>query len=387
MHNQEVLQATLRLHKEVIPNFAKALSSEFDAAFTASEPKAVQLYSETLRHRLHAAGICMRHLGLVRAATTSAELKRLLLIEMLARILKCLLNNKLREAVATNVGIAQEHCRTIASKVICLAVHVGDETKVKKFWSSRAKLTLQVKFQGGLDEREKSAEFDLWSHLAGSDVSKRGLLSRFLSMSGIILSKHALESLHENSESFVVPSDVEMMVPRVKNMIVGNLSSAFSKYMMGLRLATQASPQIAICHRLFSLVFEYIKNSPQISAVFYDRALLPTLGQLFSALPDARDGTDTRSAFTDTVSKILDATISLSVPQTTGAASDARDPAEALASQYVRASRLMRKAGSASNARWMISRARNLGVSNEEVNLESFKVAVRIYFLLTLRLF
>lgn len=369
LHNQEVLQATLRLRREVVPAFAATLNSEFEAAFGAAAEKAVPLYAETLCHRLHAAGINLRLLGLVRSHISNPVLKAVVLMEILARIFKCMLNNKLRRAVETHVGIAVERCRQIAASIISLSVHVGKEEKVTEFWTSKVKLIMSVKFPGALSEEESDPSVDLWDSIPSSSLDtdrfRRSLLSRFLSMTGIILASSARKFVKHHIKTTIVSSDVRLMIPRIKNMVIGDLALVFSKYMAGIRLLTQASRNLGTAHRLFQVVHDSLKRAPQCNSIFYEKILHSTIGQTFAAL-DSENDTDVIG----TLSDILDTSITLSLSQRPGISKE--EQTVAIAHEYVKAARLMRKAKALNHASWMTSRAKNLGVETAEVILEGY---------------
>lgn len=380
IHNREVLDATLRLRQEIIPDFSVELTSEFGVSLTASPEKAIKLYSESLSHRLHSAGINLRHLGLVRRAVKNPYLKSLLLVEMIARVFKCKLNEKLRRAITSDIGVAFEKCRAIVASTLDLCMRAGERERSLKFWNAKLKNILEVKFTGGLSEEEKAEQFDLWTLVEPQDVTwirypiRAALLSRFLALTGTHLSEHALTSFKDDSEpAGCISGDITSLVPRIKNMVIGDLSFAFSKYMHALRLIGANSPNLRVAGRLLDLVLLSLKRAPQFSALFHEKLLTSSIGGLFAKYT----GTEADS-ITTTLSNILDATITLSLSQRPRLSKS--DYTEALALEYVKASRILRQSRSTRNSEWMMARASALGVALPDVALEMWRIKVHSIF-------
>ena len=97
IHNAEVERATDFLHNDVIPKFVR---ENLTWQILESKEKG-ELKSFRLVEAIHAKGICLRHLGLminhVREGDKFQEVTTLLIVEALARVIKTLLREKLRQ--------------------------------------------------------------------------------------------------------------------------------------------------------------------------------------------------------------------------------------------------------------------------------------------------
>lgn len=102
LHNEELKKASRRLFKDVIPQCAAKLNAGMDSVAYAV-PKEIRLMEDAptpapstnkraniieVLQAIHRAGINLRLLGFVRAKVSNAALKRLLLQEMIARVIK-----------------------------------------------------------------------------------------------------------------------------------------------------------------------------------------------------------------------------------------------------------------------------------------------------------
>lgn len=95
-HNGEVQEATDRLQSNVIPEFVRQLDA-----------REITLGGlEQLERCMHERGINMRYLGFLYARSQREPIQRLILAEMLARTLKCLMQARFRDA--KNIGTASD---------------------------------------------------------------------------------------------------------------------------------------------------------------------------------------------------------------------------------------------------------------------------------------
>lgn len=97
-YNSNVVDATNRLLFEVIREFA----SQVDEDRTKYQD------SEALITEMHRLGINVRHLGQVRAYCKSPHAKKMILLEMVVRVIKDHINQKMRETVQIERGLSQE---------------------------------------------------------------------------------------------------------------------------------------------------------------------------------------------------------------------------------------------------------------------------------------
>ncbi|KAH3761583.1 Histidine kinase A [Pelomyxa schiedti] len=103
----EVAAATEYLHNSVIPAFAESLSHSFKSVMPQS-PESLALIS-----KMHTAGINLRHLGQVWSHTTTPSVRNIITHEIAARIIKKLLNNKLRELMTVEKKLTQSPFRRL----------------------------------------------------------------------------------------------------------------------------------------------------------------------------------------------------------------------------------------------------------------------------------
>jgi hypothetical protein len=361
-HNKEVLEATIRLRTDVISRFAGQLALP-QSEMELSKSSAIT-FSDSICHRLHGAGINLRHLGLVRRRSTNSTVQSLLLVEMLARIFKCKLNEKLRRAITSDVGVAFEKCRTLVAHTLALCLSIGDNTtKMNQFWLMKLKSILEIKFPGGLSEEEQSESHDFRIVLTSNYGFREILLSRFLTLTGTQLSCSPTSILDANVGA-ILPSDVLTLVPRTKNMVIGDVSFAFSKYMQAIRSITSKTPNYSVTTRLLQHVLIALQRAPEFNSLFHDKMVSSTLKEL-------------RGKVYDDIPFMLKGKISEIVSFTLGQRPGDLAQAEALAistSSYLRASRMLRYLGSFGSARDIMQRA---GIGSLEAKLELFRCQVR----------
>lgn len=237
VHNQEVLDATLLLREQIVPTFASEISSEA-ASSTRYDTDYVGPYISGLCHRLHANGINMRYLGLVRKHATE-KLQHCCLAEMVARVFKSRLNAKLRTAIASDSGIAIERCLSYAIQLLNLLVSTSTEEKIQKFWTSKIKFLLLAKYESSLLEEEYDLEYDMRSSLADSRINhlRQIVFQRFIALAGIQLSEEAQKLTSTNAAGeILISGDVSRFIPKIKHMVLGDSSYASAKFLWGLRV-------------------------------------------------------------------------------------------------------------------------------------------------------
>eukprot|EP01114_Cavostelium_apophysatum_P012812 TRINITY_DN2960_c0_g1_i3.p1 TRINITY_DN2960_c0_g1~~TRINITY_DN2960_c0_g1_i3.p1 ORF type:complete len:1024 (+),score=326.20 TRINITY_DN2960_c0_g1_i3:288-3359(+) len=139
-HNGEVERATRHLVEDHIPKFAKNLQEEelFD--------------SKTLTNKLHNAGINVRYIGKLRHHVTKLAWKRRLLEEMVLRVAKNILREKMR------LVRKSEKLSYRQTVVDFFNVVFGDPTKEESvnFWRTDAIAEIQTSFMGCLAPEEKN---------------------------------------------------------------------------------------------------------------------------------------------------------------------------------------------------------------------------------------
>jgi Clustered mitochondria/Translation initiation factor eIF3 subunit 135 len=182
VHNHELIEAFRVLTSERIP----ALAEQLDAIFARNDhPETFVFKDSNIRscfqcsdvpQLLHAEGVNLRLLGLVRRHVTSSLLRRVLLTEMVARLCKSLLHQMMR-TIGKRHGLPSDEPYRRAT-VQLLNLLVGNNAD---FWT-RLKSDVEAKYPGTLSRTDRSIPLRemLWSGIA--------LVNRVLDLSGIRLS-------------------------------------------------------------------------------------------------------------------------------------------------------------------------------------------------------
>ena len=167
---RNIKDATRLLHTSVIPQFAALLQIE------NMYERIVQVGDLDLTEEAHKRGINMRHIGRVRSASQSAEIKMILLSEMAARALKNELNERLRKQVEQQkVPLSQPYRATTLAflrEFLCTSTRSEVETSTH-FWSVNVKPWLKESFPKGLSDEEGKTDFDLRAMIHASYFIER----------------------------------------------------------------------------------------------------------------------------------------------------------------------------------------------------------------------
>ena len=153
-HNTEVLKATQRLHKNIIPTFAAWLDSQDER----------KLKGLRLTQLMHREGINMRHvsvlaflvlkkrslislflfdqLGLLRNNVSKPHVKSLLLNEMMARAIKCTLEMLMRKKMEQIRVPSEEPYRRLV--IDYFNVLLGKRPESSMYWRTEIKVLLPV---------------------------------------------------------------------------------------------------------------------------------------------------------------------------------------------------------------------------------------------------
>eukprot|EP00005_Dracoamoeba_jomungandri_P004099 CAMPEP_0174253460 /NCGR_PEP_ID=MMETSP0439-20130205/2820_1 /TAXON_ID=0 /ORGANISM="Stereomyxa ramosa, Strain Chinc5" /LENGTH=881 /DNA_ID=CAMNT_0015334497 /DNA_START=180 /DNA_END=2825 /DNA_ORIENTATION=- len=144
VHNAEAEEATRMLFEVTIPEFALALETGLVSSL------------DELIEKLHRAGINIRHLGKVRAQVESVVVKRLILLEILARVLK----NKLRAEMRKIQEKEELHFQLLVLQFFNTTFGFEGDTS-ELFWKS-IKSEVEACFPSALNDLEKQEEFWLY---------------------------------------------------------------------------------------------------------------------------------------------------------------------------------------------------------------------------------
>eukprot|EP01130_Rhizamoeba_saxonica_P014283 TRINITY_DN6230_c0_g1_i1.p1 TRINITY_DN6230_c0_g1~~TRINITY_DN6230_c0_g1_i1.p1 ORF type:complete len:1223 (-),score=269.02 TRINITY_DN6230_c0_g1_i1:80-3244(-) len=216
-NNYDVINCCKRLFKEVIPKFCEdieleyARSSKSESAITfisSISNEKVHIKYTTLITKLHRAGINIRHLGFVRRLIKAEKIRETLLIEMIARALKDVIQDNLRSTMKLIKVPSEEPYRAMVLNFLNY-IFINDR---ESYWCQKMKRILMSKFILPFSEPELDEACNL---LELVDVGE--LLTRFQQISNIYLVPDAVEVLTIGS-SLLVDSDLLHLASGVKNM-------------------------------------------------------------------------------------------------------------------------------------------------------------------------
>ncbi|KYQ96645.1 hypothetical protein DLAC_03928 [Tieghemostelium lacteum] len=228
--NQNLSEATLHLYNVIIPRAAVEFNSQWDSRQLDRERWDTEL--ET-----HKYGINLRHLGRLRHLIDNSDLRKLILNEMVARVLKNKIKEDLRINMAGNYIGSEESAINSVTEFLNMIFGVDKFENSKYFWTITIKSWISEKFgdspqQNGLTEREFQSEFDLMTI-----VNLQEIIKQFQEKAGITLSESVLEQLKKfgNGESkrlpFLLYSDIKQIRPLVKHSNSIARSEGISLYM------------------------------------------------------------------------------------------------------------------------------------------------------------
>jgi tetratricopeptide (TPR) repeat protein len=223
--NREVRHASHFLRAVLVPQFARELLGA--AAPPSTESGVLQACVELCRN-VHFVGLNIRHLGPVCTALTAlagdaAPLvapKRVLLLEMIARVVKNRLRALWRALPALTAGA---HFRRVFDYLsLVFDAERGDENAF--FWRVELKLALATEFEYALTPRETSETWDVRDDAGGAGVDfVRALFRRVSTLAGFSFevasfdafldavrrNAYALMRLHATSKPFSIGSRLE----------------------------------------------------------------------------------------------------------------------------------------------------------------------------------
>jgi tetratricopeptide (TPR) repeat protein len=170
-HNEEVAEATAVLKDEVIP--------------------AVAMDLQTLRHGwdfslqsvLHSRGANLRYLGLLRSHVRDPELRDLILVEMVARVVKTELREKMRAVLQQSVLPLEDPRRQAV--ISHLNVVFGNSDQARLYWGEHLKTRLMDKFERALSAEELKPTYDLKQSLCKDGGMESKLFLRVQQIMGL----------------------------------------------------------------------------------------------------------------------------------------------------------------------------------------------------------
>jgi hypothetical protein len=190
-HNDEVIGASKRLFETIIPTFVQTLERERALDLRASKQ---------LCDQLHSAGINIRHLGLLFSAIKPRYpvIRKALLTEMAARM-KDDIKAKLRVTMQ-RVRVPSEEPYRLTLLQYLNSVFVNSATD---YWEREFPIRLRDKFvvpetDPLFSENKKHAVLDL--------LDKSDVIARFQQLSGVKLTKGAVDLLQLGTSELCVPT-------------------------------------------------------------------------------------------------------------------------------------------------------------------------------------
>eukprot|EP01104_Vermistella_antarctica_P014754 TRINITY_DN469_c0_g2_i1.p1 TRINITY_DN469_c0_g2~~TRINITY_DN469_c0_g2_i1.p1 ORF type:complete len:931 (-),score=200.38 TRINITY_DN469_c0_g2_i1:64-2856(-) len=242
-HNNEVADATNRMYEIVIPRVAKFLNRTGVKVMRTYETKKkkrmeeangtplgdedeVKLLEESygrvnIQEILHRYGINLRHLGRVRELTSDVVIRKLLLIEMVARASKCILYRKLRQLMKVLRYPMEQPYHALA--VAQYNTTFGTSTESAVFWNTELKSELMSKFPRSLSHAERGVKTCLKAQLffqtEGLPCPRSMLFEKMSALTGVKFGNRLSQLSRCVRYAICQPfdeSDVESMEPIVK---------------------------------------------------------------------------------------------------------------------------------------------------------------------------
>jgi hypothetical protein len=222
LDNREVFEATQRLVNVRVPEFAAWLDeATTKPSFTKKATLAV------LTEQLHRRGINCRYLGRVRSHCKAEAARDIILVEVVARVVKNLLRERLR-VLSTKLAVPGEmpYRLCIVSLLNTVLGHPQKESAL--FWCE-LQVEIQVQFHGALAPNEQTPEHvDVLRH----QLSMYLLLKRLQHLAAVTLSKQSLQELKTSAADFrVVLPDIEHVFAQVTHMNIVSYAEGMSLYL------------------------------------------------------------------------------------------------------------------------------------------------------------
>lgn len=151
-NNREASEATQYLYNTVITEFAKALEDSSND---------IKINENNLVEMVHRAGINLRHMGRIRANLKTPELKRVFMLEMVARSLKNRLRSEMRKLSSSNDSQFTNLVLGFFGLIFASSTTPDTGSGTYIFWNTQLKLDVNNYFQFSLDSEERKRTYDL----------------------------------------------------------------------------------------------------------------------------------------------------------------------------------------------------------------------------------
>lgn len=215
IHDDEVKKATKYLKTNVIREFTERFEAYLhqDASqymiglaglHSSLQQNAYKKAQTILINEMHREGINLRYMGKIRKEAKSKELKRVILVEMIARVLKNTLRRKWRNLVKKNPECGEESYKHVTAKFLNRALGESNESFI--YWQFYVKPAIVAKFADGLSHKELSIE----AELRETELLKNILL-RVLEMCCIVISAPLHERISKDSSWLKQPEPIRAL--------------------------------------------------------------------------------------------------------------------------------------------------------------------------------
>lgn len=277
VHNKEVRMATERLINVVIPRFAGILDFQEDPHDWPKHPNhyRIKITEEKLPEILHREGINIRHLGRVRAKVVTKRWRDALLVEILGRVIKNVIREKLRLQMETlkHPGLVP-YLQTILEY---LNLVFGNSAASTTYWSTTFVEKIDTLYEEALYHEKQTTVTDLKER-----VDLLALFTCLRRLTGMVFSPHCISI---GPQFFTVPApfqetDLLSFPPKVKEMRIAAYASATALYLKAKYNTDQTESD-----RLASLASEQfeaaLRSSPDDDMILCNYALLLRLQQRY----------------------------------------------------------------------------------------------------------
>jgi hypothetical protein len=200
------------------------LSSD-DLTRFASDPMKTEEEIIKYTEMMHREGVNLRHMGLVRSKSQVFRVRRCLLTEMLARVVKDLFRGQMRATSRQVRNLADEPYKEMIIRLLNLVL--GRDEPAAEFWSLVHERLLS-KFCGALTKEEQDDD----PMALGLKVDSNALILRIENLVGVKIEEEAKSQLRDYPDAFeFVQSDIAEVYPKAKHMNLVDYAEGMALYL------------------------------------------------------------------------------------------------------------------------------------------------------------
>lgn len=168
IHNTEVKEATMYLIHECLSKFKDKFEQHLKYEKINSNILGLSGLENVLKENvykkaqtmliseMHREGLNLRYMGRIRKISTNKDLRKVLLVEMISRVLKNTLKKKWRNLMKKNPKCEEESYKLITAKFLNIALGSSNESSI--YWQFHVKPELIQKFPDGLTSKEMNID-------------------------------------------------------------------------------------------------------------------------------------------------------------------------------------------------------------------------------------